>query len=265
MLNVIGRVQGSPIVPAFVANKNQNSVTVRATAPLVAIMERMIESNDRPSAEVIVDVQILEVNRSRAKQFGLELSNYSVTGIFSPETRPGQRDDDGGGSRRSPSTSTRSPPASARPTSISPCRPPSCASWRPTRDQAGRQAPAARPGRRRDQAEPGRSVPRAVDDVWLAGRRGQRRDAADLVVQLRAGRHHRQHDAAGDLRRRHRAEAGGREQHARAGRQHRRPEPAVIRIAQGRDDAPAARRRVDAAGRAAARGRAPDPQWLSRV
>ncbi len=88
LLNVIGRVQGSPIVPAFVANKNQNSVTVRATAPLVAIMERIIESNDRPRAEVIVDVQILEVNRARAKQFGLDLGNYSVTGIFSPEKAP---------------------------------------------------------------------------------------------------------------------------------------------------------------------------------
>ena len=93
LLNVIGRVQGSPIVPAFVANKNQNSVTVRATAPLVAIMERIIESNDRPRAEVIVDVQILEVNRSRAKQFGLDLSNYSVTGIFSPERSPVSGDD----------------------------------------------------------------------------------------------------------------------------------------------------------------------------
>ena len=95
LLNVIGRVQGSPIVPAFVANKNQNSVTVRATAPLVAIMERIIESNDRPRAEVIVDVQILEVNRSRAKQFGLELSNYSINGVFSPEKRPTGRDDGG--------------------------------------------------------------------------------------------------------------------------------------------------------------------------
>jgi general secretion pathway protein D len=92
-LNVIGRIQGSPIVPAFVPNKNQNSVTVRATAPLVAIMERIIEANDRPRAEVIVDVQILEVNRSRAKQFGLDLSNYSVTGIFSPEVRPESGDD----------------------------------------------------------------------------------------------------------------------------------------------------------------------------
>ena len=94
LLNVIGRVQGSPIVPAFVANKNQNSVTVRATAPLVAIMERIIASNDRPRAEVIVDVQILEVNRTRAKQFGLDLGSYSVTGVFSPERAP-EVDDDG--------------------------------------------------------------------------------------------------------------------------------------------------------------------------
>jgi general secretion pathway protein D len=56
-------------------------------------MERIIESNDRPRAEVIVDVQILEVNRSRAKQFGLDLSNYSVTGIFSPEKAPVSGDD----------------------------------------------------------------------------------------------------------------------------------------------------------------------------
>jgi general secretion pathway protein D len=88
LLNIIGRVQGSPIVPSFVANKTQNSVTVRATAPLVAIMERIITSNDRPRAEVIVDVQILEVNRGRLKQFGLDLSRYSITGAFSPEAAP---------------------------------------------------------------------------------------------------------------------------------------------------------------------------------
>ncbi len=91
LLNIIGRVQGSPIVPSFVANKTQNSVTVRATAPLVAIMERIITSNDRPRAEVIVDVQILEVNRGRLKQFGLDLSRYSITGAFSPEAKPTPR------------------------------------------------------------------------------------------------------------------------------------------------------------------------------
>src|SRR5690606_10786840 len=93
LLNVIGRVQGAPIVPAFVANRTQNSITVRATAPLVEIFERIIAANDRPPAEILVDVQILEVSRARAKEFGLDLNNYQVGTIFSPEVAPGSGDD----------------------------------------------------------------------------------------------------------------------------------------------------------------------------
>ncbi len=88
LLNAVMRVPGVPMVPAFYANKNQNSITVRGSAPLVAIMERLVEANDRPPGEIILDVQILEVNRGRAKQFGLDLSAYSITGVFSPEARP---------------------------------------------------------------------------------------------------------------------------------------------------------------------------------
>jgi type II secretory pathway component GspD/PulD (secretin) len=90
LLNAVMRVPGVPLVPAFFANKNQNSITVRASAPLVAIMERLIEQNDRPRAEILMDVQILEVSRQRAKQFGLDLTQYSITGIFSPERSPVQ-------------------------------------------------------------------------------------------------------------------------------------------------------------------------------
>ena len=88
LLNTIMRIPGVPVIPTFVANQLQNSVTVRGTAPLVAIMEQLVQSNDRPRAEIVIDVQILEVNRTRAKQFGLDLNQYSVTGIFSPEVRP---------------------------------------------------------------------------------------------------------------------------------------------------------------------------------
>ena len=49
----------------------------------------MIEANDKPRAEVIVDVQILEVNRERAKQYGLNLTDYAIGGVFSPEVAPG--------------------------------------------------------------------------------------------------------------------------------------------------------------------------------
>ena len=97
LLNAVMRVPGVPMVPAFFPNKNQNSITVRGTAALVAIMERLVEANDRPPGEIILDVQILEVNRTRAKQFGLDLSAYSITGIFSPEAAPGVSTPTGGG------------------------------------------------------------------------------------------------------------------------------------------------------------------------
>lgn len=104
LLNAVMRVPGVPLVPAFFANKAQNSITVRASAPLVAIMERLIEANDRPRAEIIMDTQILEVNRTRAKQFGLDLSQYSITGIFSPAVSPTTTTGTGGSASTSVST-----------------------------------------------------------------------------------------------------------------------------------------------------------------
>ena len=69
-------------------NKTANTITVRATAPIVDVIERLIRANDKPRAEVVIDVQILEVNRNRAKQFGLNLSNYALGLTFSPEVAP---------------------------------------------------------------------------------------------------------------------------------------------------------------------------------
>lgn len=88
LLNTVLRVPGVAIIPTIAPNKTRNTITVRGTAAMVAIMERVVEANDRPSAEVLLDVSIMEVNRSRAKQFGLDLSTYSITGIFSPEAAP---------------------------------------------------------------------------------------------------------------------------------------------------------------------------------
>jgi len=89
MLNqVIRPVGGQQLAPVIAVNKTANVVTVRATANMMAIIEKMIESYDKPRAEVIVDVQILEVNRTRARQFGLDLGNYAINAVFSPEADP---------------------------------------------------------------------------------------------------------------------------------------------------------------------------------
>ena len=88
ILNGVIRIPALAVAPQIVANKTNNTITVRATANIVAIIERVIEQNDNPRAEVVIDIQILEVNRSRAKQFGIELSDFSIGGAFSPESDP---------------------------------------------------------------------------------------------------------------------------------------------------------------------------------
>jgi general secretion pathway protein D len=78
------------------ANKTQNSLTVRASHRVINIIEQIIRNNDRPRAEIIVDVEILEVNRARARDIGLNLSQYAVGSIFSPEAPPGTGGQAGG-------------------------------------------------------------------------------------------------------------------------------------------------------------------------
>ena len=145
MINQVARLPGSQ--PAVMANKTANTITIRTTAALAAVIERVIRANDKPRAEILLDVEILEVNRTRLKEYGLNLSNYAVNLFFSPEQPPSirrRRDVD-----RLPSTSTRSRRGSAPPTSISRCRPRSFASSRPTRTRASSRSrsSAARKGR----------------------------------------------------------------------------------------------------------------------
>jgi general secretion pathway protein D len=89
MLNqVIRPIGGQQLQPVISANKTASVINVRATTAMMSIIERMIESNDKPRAEVIVDVQILEVNRGRAKKYGIDLGNYAINAVFSPERDP---------------------------------------------------------------------------------------------------------------------------------------------------------------------------------
>ena len=74
--------------PQIMPNKDANSITIRGSASMVAIAGRIIENNDKPRAEVVVDVEILEVNRTRVKSYGLNLSNYQIGLQFSPEGAP---------------------------------------------------------------------------------------------------------------------------------------------------------------------------------
>src|SRR4029078_5149410 len=96
------RIPTMPVQRTLLPNKTANTITVRATAPVVEVIERIIRPTDKPRAEIILDVQILEVNRKRTKDLGLNLSNYSLGLTFSPEVAP-------------PNTSGTIPPAAPPP------------------------------------------------------------------------------------------------------------------------------------------------------
>jgi general secretion pathway protein D len=96
LLNGLLTAAGGQARPQVVPNKGANSITIRGSASMVAIVERIIENNDKPRAEVVIDVEILEVNRTRVKQYGLTLSNYAIGLQFSPEAPPGGLTNPGG-------------------------------------------------------------------------------------------------------------------------------------------------------------------------
>ena len=66
------------------SNATLGSITVIGTVDQLALAERVVGANDKARGEVIVDVEILEINRNKAKQYGIELSNYTVSETFSP-------------------------------------------------------------------------------------------------------------------------------------------------------------------------------------
>jgi general secretion pathway protein D len=83
-LNNLMRVPGVAVIPAIQANESSNSITVRGGAGVVAIIERVIDQLDKPRAEVVIDVEILEVNKDRIKQYGLDLGNYQISAAYQP-------------------------------------------------------------------------------------------------------------------------------------------------------------------------------------
>ena len=101
VVNTMMRLQGQA-VPAIYPGKTSNTLTVRATAAVMGVAERLIRAHDKPRAEVVIEVQILEVNRTRAKELGINLSNYNLGLTFSPEVAP-------------PNTSAGFPPANPPP------------------------------------------------------------------------------------------------------------------------------------------------------
>ena len=60
-----------------VSNPTLGAINVIGTADQLAVVARLLDLNDKARGEVVVEVQILEVNREQLKHYGIELANYA--------------------------------------------------------------------------------------------------------------------------------------------------------------------------------------------
>lgn len=58
--------------------KALNAITIRDTADKVRIAEKIIEANDKAKAEVVVDVELLQLDANKARNIGAQLNSYTV-------------------------------------------------------------------------------------------------------------------------------------------------------------------------------------------
>jgi len=65
-------VKGVLQVNKMVVNEQLNTLIVRDSQQLIDLVDKMIEVNDRRPAELLLEVEILEVNRNKAEQLGID-------------------------------------------------------------------------------------------------------------------------------------------------------------------------------------------------
>lgn len=61
------------------ANEQLNAIVLRDTADKVKVAEQIILTNDKARAEVVIDVELLEINTNKLSNLGLNLSQNQIT------------------------------------------------------------------------------------------------------------------------------------------------------------------------------------------
>jgi general secretion pathway protein D len=65
----------------IIANENLNSVVIRGPHEVIELAEKVLEANDGTPAEVLLDVEFLEVTRRQEENLGLTLSESVTVGL----------------------------------------------------------------------------------------------------------------------------------------------------------------------------------------
>ena len=76
-------------IPTLGVDKNLNSITIRDTPQVVALAERLLRAWDKPQGEVVIDVEIMEVDRNMLRNLGIDYSNTTLSIQLNPAAGQG--------------------------------------------------------------------------------------------------------------------------------------------------------------------------------
>lgn len=62
-----------------IANEKLNALVIRGPKSMIDLASKILEANDRAPAEVLLNVEMLEVSRSKERELGLDLSPSAIT------------------------------------------------------------------------------------------------------------------------------------------------------------------------------------------
>jgi len=77
-------------VKKIYVNEEMNALVIRDTPEVVEVARKILEANDVPDAEVLLEVEVFELSKNNAETFGMALSKYSATlGVTTPTAQGG--------------------------------------------------------------------------------------------------------------------------------------------------------------------------------
>ncbi|HEY6095566.1 MAG TPA: secretin N-terminal domain-containing protein [Gallionellaceae bacterium] len=77
-------IKGVLTVKKIVVNEQLNTLTARDSEDVIRLVDRMVQNNDKKQAEVVLDVEILEINRTKSENLGLDFGSYQVSAAIPP-------------------------------------------------------------------------------------------------------------------------------------------------------------------------------------
>ncbi len=71
-------LRGTAKIPLIFFDKELNSITIRDTPQVIELAEKLIRIWDKPKGEVVIDMELMEVSRTRLRQLGISLDQNKI-------------------------------------------------------------------------------------------------------------------------------------------------------------------------------------------